>query len=244
MKNILILGATSDIAQAAAYEFAQAGFSFTLAARDSDRLAALKSDLEIKHNATVYLADFDATDFASHHGFYDQLPSKPDVVLLAFGYFFDEEDRQNVPFEEVQKLIDINYTGAVSILNIIANDFETRKTGFIMGISSVAGDRGRGSHYWYGSTKAGVSAYLGGLRHRLSKHGIHVTTIKPGIVHTKMTRDIDKPKPFAVQPDRVGKDIYRAYENKKTTLYTPWIWYWVMLVIRNLPEKIFQKTNL
>ena len=143
MTHVLILGATSDIAQALAQKFAVQGCSLTLAARNSERLAEAVTDIEIRHNVQVEAVEFDALQYESHASFYNNLTSKPDVAICVFGYLGDQKAAQS-DFSEAKQIINSNYTGAVSILNIIANDFEQRKSGSIIGISSVAGDRGPG----------------------------------------------------------------------------------------------------
>jgi len=191
-KTLLILGATSDIAQACAQEFAANGFDIILAARNSGDLASVKSDLEIRHQITVYTSVFDAENFGSHAAFYSGLPVPPDVVLYAVGYL-GEQKRAEGNWSEAERIINTNYVGGVSILSIVANDLESRGSGTIIGISSVAGDRGRKSLYIYGSAKSGFSTFLAGLRHRLASSNVTVITVKPGFVETKMTANIDLP---------------------------------------------------
>ena len=243
MDNILILGATSEIGKAIAYEFAKHGFNIILAARQAERLIPLQADLQIKHQIGVTLAEFDALDFSSHAVFYENLPQKPTVVACVFGYLGVQETAQN-DFLEAQKIIDSNYTGAVSILNIIANDFEQKKSGTIVCISSVAGERGRQSNYIYGSAKAAFSVYADGLRNRLFKSNVHVITVKPGFVRTKMTEGLTLPPLITAEPMQVGKAIYKGYLKKTNTLYTLWMWRYIMLIIKAIPEFIFKKMKL
>jgi len=243
MKHALILGATSDIAKALAYKFAGEGFNLTLAARNSERLADVVSDLEIRHGIQAQAAEFDALNFAGHAGFYNALPAQPDVAICVFGYLGDQQKAQS-DFSEAKQIIDTNYTGAVSILNIIANHFEQRKSGTIIGISSVAGDRGRQSNYMYGSAKAGLSAYLSGLRNRLAKSNVNVITVKPGFVRTKMTAGLPLPAPVTAKPNHVANDVFKAYQKGSHQVYTLWMWRYIMLVIKAIPETIFKRLNL
>jgi short-subunit dehydrogenase len=243
MTQVLILGATSDIAKALAYRFAQAGGNLTLAARGPERLAEVVSDLEIRHNVRAEAMAFDALDYSSHPGFYQSLAVKPDVAICVFGYL-GEQTLAQTDFAETEKVIDSNYTGAVSILNIIANDFEGRRSGTIIGISSVAGDRGRQSNYIYGSAKAGFTAYLSGLRNRLAKSGVHVLTVKPGFVRTRMTAGLPLPGPVTAKPEQVANDVFKAYLKQQNQLYTLWMWQFIMLIIRHIPESIFKKMSL
>ncbi len=244
-KTLLVLGAKSDIAQAVAREFALHNFDVILAARNSsdELLAAMKTDLEIRGGVRAFAVEFDAEDFAAHDEFYKNLPASPDVVLCAFGYL-GKQGQAEKDWSEAARIINANYTGAVSILNIAANDFESKSAGCIIGISSVAGERGRASNYIYGSAKGGFSIFLDGLRHRLSRFDVNVITVKPGFVETKMTAGMDLPKILTAQPEQLGKAVFDAYRKKKATLYYLPAWRFIMFVIRNVPEFIFQKTKL
>jgi short-subunit dehydrogenase len=241
--HVLILGATSDIAQALAYEFAGHGYSLTLAARQPSRLVALVSDIQIRHNVAVQAVAFEALDYAGHAAFYDRLQPKPDVAICVFGYLGRQEAGQS-DFEEAARIIQTNYTGAVSILNLIANDFEQRRSGTIIGLSSVAGDRGRQSNYLYGSAKAGLSAYLSGLRNRLYRANVRVITVKPGFVRTRMTAGLSLPGPLTATPQQVAKAIFGAYRRHRDNVYVLPVWRYIMLAIRHLPEFLFKRLNL
>jgi short-subunit dehydrogenase len=243
MTRALILGATSDIATALAHQFASQGFNLTLAARNVERLESVVTDLEIRHNVEVEAVEFDALDFAAHTSFYDSLTVKPDTAICVFGYLGDQAKAQR-DFSEAQRIIESNYTGAVSILNIIANDFEQRRSGTIIGISSVAGDRGRQSNYVYGSAKAALTTYLSGLRNRLVKSNVHVMTVKPGFVRTKMTSGLALPGPLTAKPERVAADIFAAYQKRGDQLYSLWLWRYLMFIIRNIPEPVFKRLRL
>ena len=191
----------------------------------------------------VKCIELDILDYTSHKIFYDALVEKPVGVISAVGYLGNQENSQR-DFVETQKIIDTNYTGVISLLNIIANDFEKRKRGFIIGISSVAGDRGRKSNYIYGSAKAALTTYLSGLRNRLSDTNVDVFTIKPGFVITNMTQGMELPAKLAAQPKEVAEDIYQAQKKGKNVIYTKWIWRWIMLVIKMIPEWKYKKIKL
>lgn len=243
MNTVLILGATSDIAQAIARTFASKNYALQLAARDPSRLENLASDLRIRFGVDVQTLGFDATNFDEHASFYQALTPAPSVVITVFGHLGDQEKGQQ-DWEEAAKIIHTNYTGAVSILNVVANDFADKKAGTIVGVSSVAGDRGRGSNYLYGSAKAGFSAYLSGLRNRMAGVGVSVITVKPGFVATSMTEDLDLPPLLTAQPAAVAQDVFSAVKHKKDVVYTRWFWKWIMLVIKIIPERIFKKLKL
>jgi len=243
MSYILIIGAKSDIAKATAREYAKHGYDLYLAARNTNALNAFANDVTIRTQRTVKIVELDILDYKSHQAFYDQLEEKPLGVISAIGYLGEQEKAQS-DFDEAHQIMDTNYTGVVSLFNIIANDFEKRRSGFIVGISSVAGDRGRKSNYIYGSAKAALTAYLSGLRNRLYNVQVHVLTVKPGFVATKMTKDMDLPKKLTALPEEVGEDIYKAQQKGKNVLYTKWIWKWVMMVIKIIPEWKFKRMSI
>tara|TARA_B100000795_G_scaffold211967_1_gene165631 strand:- start:3698 stop:4429 length:732 start_codon:yes stop_codon:yes gene_type:complete len=243
MSYVLIIGAKSDIAKATAREYAKNGYDLYLAARNASELEDFANDVTVRTEKSVKLVDLDILDYKSHQAFYDNLDEKPLGVISAVGYLGEQEKAQ-VDFAETQKIIDTNYTGVVSLFNIIANDFEKRKSGFMVGLSSVAGDRGRKSNYIYGSAKAALTAYLSGLRNRLYEAQVHVLTVKPGFVATKMTKDMDLPEKLTAQPEEVATDIYKAQQKGQSVLYTKWIWKWVMLVIKMIPEWKFKGISI
>ena len=186
---------------------------------------------------------FDAAQFATHQEFYTSLGLHPDIVVCAFGYLGDQTIAQT-DWDECNQILTSNYSGAVSVLNLIANEMESRKSGVIVGISSVAGDRGRQSNYFYGSAKAGFTAYLSGLRNRLFKSNVHVVTVKPGFVATKMTEGLKLPPPLTAKPEQVALKIFKAVEKRKNVIYVLSLWRWIMLVITVIPESIFKKLKL
>lgn len=243
MKTVLILGASSDIAQAIARLYAEKGYSIQLAGRSRERLQPVASDIIIRYQVPAEVYYFDAERVEEHAQFYQHLKSPADIVICVFGYLGDQLIAQQ-DWNECHRILNANYTGAVSILNHIANDMEQRKAGVIAGISSVAGDRGRQSNYFYGSAKAGFTAYLSGLRNRLFKSGVHVVTVKPGFVATKMTLGMPLPKPLTAKPEQVAKRIYNAVEKKRNVIYVLPIWRWIMLIITLIPEGIFKKLKL
>jgi decaprenylphospho-beta-D-erythro-pentofuranosid-2-ulose 2-reductase len=242
--HVLILGANSDVAQALARKFAQAERpQLTLASRDRELLEKQARDLEIRFQVAARPVDFDATDYASHAGFYGSLDPKPDVVVLAFGYLGDQKRGQE-DFPEAQRIIEVNFVGAVSILEIIARDFEARGHGCIIGISSVAGERGRQSNYLYGAAKGALTLYLGGVRNRLHPRGVRVLTVLPGFVATKMTEHLDLPARLLATPEEAAEDVYRAYARGQEIVYTKGVWKWIMRVIKIIPEKVFKRLSL
>lgn len=243
MSYVLIIGAKSDIAKELARVYAKNGYNLYLGARDCSSLEDLKQDIEVRSGAKVELLEFDAAAYETHEKFYAELGERPLGVIVVSGYMADQKIAQK-SWNETLKMASVNFLGAMSILNIVANDFEKERRGFIVGISSVAGDRGRKANYIYGSTKAGFSAYLSGLRNRLHDSGVSVLTVKPGFVNTKMTENLDLPQKLTAEPSDVADDIFSAQQKGRNILYTKSIWMLIMLIIKHIPEAIFKKLSI
>lgn len=243
MKTVLLLGATSDIGQALAEKFATEGYGLLLAGRNMDHLQDIRNDLKIRHEIAAQCYHFEALDYSSHAEFYAQLPGTPDVTICIFGYLGSQE-KAETDWQECEQILDVNYKAAVSILNVVASSYEQQGSGVIVGISSVAGDRGRQSNYFYGSAKAGFTAYLAGLRNRLFKSHVHVLTVKPGFVNTKMTEGLDLPGPLTAEPRQVASATYKAVNKKKNTIYVLGVWWFIMTIIKLIPEVVFKRLKL
>lgn len=239
----MILGANSDVAIACAHVYARQGYDLYLAGRDPKKLEVLASDLQIRYSKKATPVRFDALAFDQHKAFYDQLDPKPAITICVFGLLGDQQVSA-ADWTACKLVIDSNYTGAVSVLNVVANDYEAKKSGTIVGISSVAGERGRQSNYIYGSAKAGFTAYLSGLRNRLAQAGVHVVTVKPGFIYTRMTEGLKLPKPLTAKPEDLGKAIFNSVRKRKNVIYVLPVWRLVMLIIRNIPEGVFKKLKL
>jgi decaprenylphospho-beta-D-erythro-pentofuranosid-2-ulose 2-reductase len=243
MNYVLIIGAKSDIAKACARIYAENGYNLYLAGRDINVLNDFANDLRIRSNVKVVLKEFNIIDFGTHTQFYDDLDDKPLGTIVVSGYMAEQSEAEQ-DWEIALNTINVNFTGAVSILNIISNDYEIRKEGFIIGVSSVAGDRGRKANYIYGSSKSAFSTYLSGLRNRLHKCGVDVLTVKPGFVTTKMTKGMELPPKLTVSPEIVAIDIFNAQQKGKDILYTKWVWKYIMLILKHIPEFIFKKMSI
>jgi short-subunit dehydrogenase len=240
---VLIIGSKSDIGRAIARAYASDGYDLYLASRDASDNQDFAKDIQIRFDRQAECIELDILDYKAHRSCYEALDEKPVGVVTAVGYYGNQDSAQS-EFLEARKIIDTNYTGIVSFLNVVADDFETRGSGFIVGITSVAGDRGRKANYIYASSKAALSTYLSGLRNRLSRANVQVLTVKPGYVNTKMTAGMDLPGALTVQPGYVAKAIINAQKRNRNVIYVHWTWRWIMLVIRNIPEVIFKKTSL
>ncbi len=237
---VLVLGGNSEIGLAAAEKFAEhEKAEIILASRNEEKARENASALADKFGVKASGIKFDALDYDSHREFYESLESRPDVVIQAFGVLINQKECQQ-DFEKARQVIEGNLMGAISILEIIAADFEQQGKGTIIGLSSVAGERGRQSSYIYASAKAGLTVYLDGLRHRLYPSGAHVITVLPGFVPTKMVAG-RKPK-FGETPLPVaGRDIYEAWKKGKHKIYTGKKMRWVMARIKALPEWVILK---
>lgn len=245
MRHILIIGATSAIAEATTRIFAQDGDRLYLVARNADRLSAVASDLKVRGATQVESKTLDINETSQHEQLIAQAEASMeglDTVLIAHGTLSDQKACQ-ASFEKTLKELQTNCLSVISLLTHVANRFEEQKKGTIVVISSVAGDRGRQSNYIYGTAKAAVSTFMQGLRNRLYRSGVQVITIKPGFVDTPMTADFQKGKLWAT-PEQIGNGIYRAIEKKRDVVYLPWFWKFIMLIIKNIHETIFKKMKL
>ncbi len=246
-KSILVLGATSSIARALAEQLAKLGAYVHVAGRNMEELERIANDLSVRYQKQSVAHLFVASDFKSHEALLEEVESKNsqhglDGLVLAFGELGDQIEAQS-EFAQAKSIIDSNYTGAVSILTHAANYLEKQGHGFIIGIASVAGDRGRQSNYIYGSAKGALALFLQGLRNRLSKSGVQVLTVKPGFVDTKMT--YGRQGMFLVaSPESVAQAIVKALKANKQVVYVPWFWQWIMLIIKTIPESIFMRMKM
>lgn len=241
--SVLILGAHSDIAPPLARLFAQDGYKVILAARNVERLQTLAADLRIRSDQSVDIYEFDVLDTDGHPAFVERLGELPDSVIALVGLMTPNHEAQ-LNFQAADLMIRSNYLGLVSILGEFANRMEQRGSGTIIGVSSVAGDRGRASNYIYGSAKAGFTAFLSGLRNRLFRKGVTVITVKPGFVHTRMTEGMNLPGILTAEPDELASAIRKAHKNKRMVVYHRPIWRLIMLIIRSMPERIFARTKI
>ena len=220
IQNVLVIGAKSDIAIAVARAFAEQSCSLQLAARETDSLMEFREDLRIRGASKVEVFKLDVGSVKSIKSFLNQLDPLPDLVVCAIGYL-GEQSRSENDFEEMEKVVKSNLTGPAMVLESLAQSMIERKTGVIVGISSVAGDRGRASNYWYGCAKSGLTAFLSGLRQRIQNSGVRVLTVKPGFVRTAMTANLNFPQALTSTPEKTASDIVKAVSNNQPVLHTP-----------------------
>lgn len=245
MKRVLIIGATSAIAEHCARLWAARADALYLVARSEERVQTLARDLAIRGAAQVDTYCTDLNDLQSHANIIDAAEmalGDIDIVLIAHGTLSNQKTcEQSV--EETLMEINTNAISTISLLTIIANRFEAKQKGTIAVISSVAGDRGRASNYIYGSSKAMVTAFTSGLRQRLHKSNVAVVTIKPGFVETPMTAEFKKGLLWA-KPATVASKIVKAIDQHKNEVYVPGFWRLIMVVIKAIPTNLFIKMRL
>ncbi|MDB5103959.1 MAG: short-chain dehydrogenase/reductase [Fibrobacteres bacterium] len=246
--RIVLFGATSGIASAVAARLASLGEALILIGRDGAALEAQARALESAHGRKPACLAWDVLDFAGHADRFRQLEAMPAAreggiqgVFFAAGILFPQDECDRDP-DKTRLTIETNLTGPAMILDLFAGHFRRRGSGWISCVSSVAGDRGRGKVLAYAAAKAGLSAYLAGLRHRLVGTGVFVQTVKPGFVRTRMTKGVESR--LMAEPEKVAQEIVSALRKRREVLYTPGIWRWIMLIIRWIPSPVFRRMKL
>jgi short-subunit dehydrogenase len=245
VNKVLIVGATSAIAEATARVFAERGAALYLVGRNAQRLQAIALDLTVRGAARVGTETLDANDFAAHEPMLERaarLLGGLDTVLIAHGTLSNQRACED-SVELTMRELTTNALSVIALSTRIAARLAQQRSGTIAVISSVAGDRGRQSNYVYGSAKALVTAFLSGLRQRMYKCGVSVVTIKPGFVDTPMTAEFAK-GPLWARPEQVARGIVQAIDRKRDVVYLPGFWRPVMLVIRTIPERLFKRLAL
>jgi decaprenylphospho-beta-D-erythro-pentofuranosid-2-ulose 2-reductase len=238
--SMLVLGAGSDIGRALAKVAAAAGCTLLLATRDSSQLNDLRELLRQSHGVEITIFEFDVLAIDTHGGFLDSLPILPDMVVCLVGLLGDQKLAEHC-FAEADLILRSNLLGPVSILSAVANRIERRGHGAVIGVSSVAGDRGRADNYVYGAAKAGLATFLSGLRQRLGRTPIRVVTIKPGPVRTKMTAG--RSGFLMTTPERIAPALFAACSRARGVVYLPWYWRLIMIVICVVPEPLFRRLS-
>lgn len=246
MQRILIIGATSAIAHATARLWAEQGAQLFLVGRNLDKLQQNAADLQTRGANSVMCHVLDFTDTVSHALMLERALEhlgQIDIALVAHGSLPDQQQCEQDP-EVLLDEFSLNAASVIVLSGLLAGQLERQGSGALAVISSVAGDRGRASNYLYGSAKAAVSTFCAGLHAKLHRQGIHVMTVKPGFVDTPMTQGLQLPSALVAAPEKVAKGILRGLRHRKAVLYTPWIWCWIMLIIKHIPNFIFRRLNL
>lgn len=246
MYRAVIFGATSAVAEQICRLYAHEKCRLLLIGRREEALKTMSDDLTVRGALQADYLVSDLADSTKHEELFDKINTaivEPNLFLIANGTLPDQQECQ----EQVQLSIEAiqqNAVSQISLLTFCANSLEARKAGTIAVITSVAGDRGRMSNYVYGSAKGMLSIFLQGLRHRLSKSKVNVLDIKPGFIDTPMTAHIEPKGALWATPDKVAADIVKAISKNKSTIYTPWFWRYIMMIIKSVPGFIFHKTKL
>jgi len=243
-KTLLLIGATSDIGRAIAGRYARAGWSLILAARTLADAEREVGDMATRFAVSARAAVLDVLDLAAAQDFATSLDPLPDTVVSVVGVLGDQGLAER-DMAYAALVLRANFEGPALVLGAFAARMAARGEGAIVGVSSVAGERGRASLYVYGSAKAGLSAFLSGLRQSLAGRGVRVVTVKPGYVRTRMTEALRLPGPITAAPAEVAEAVYRAAEQGRgEIIYVRWMWRWIMLVIKLIPEPVFKRLRL
>lgn len=244
IKSLLVLGGSSDIGRASALRFAKAGWRIFLGGRNLAALQREADDIAARSGAKVSTYPIDILDAGSFEDFADRLPALPDAVLCVIGLLGDQA-RAEKDITHAREIIRSNFEGPALLLGVFAERFAARGEGTIVGVSSVAGERGRATNYVYGAGKAGLTAFLSGLRNRFGKTKVRVVTVKPGFVRSRMTKGMKLPAALTAEPEQVAEAIYRAVEVRPhDVIYVKPIWFVVMAVIKAIPERVFKRLRL
>lgn len=235
-KTVLILGANSDVAKQCILQYVEKGFIIVAASRNTDSLENFVGKNNLSSKVSVMY--FDAADFDSHQKFYDQLPTKPHIVIYAAGFLVENSEALN-DFRGTQQMMQVNYMGGVSILNIIAMDQSNKNLERIIGLSSLSGVRGRKSNFVYGSTKAAFTTYLAGLRQELAQRNIRVNVLISGYINTKINAGLELNKNLLMEPDYVAKHIVNA--GNSFTIVPNFKWKMIYFILKILPESLVAK---
>jgi short-subunit dehydrogenase len=246
LQKVAIFGATSGIAQAVIRRLAARGADLHLVARSPEKLDAVAGDARVRgaRNVTTDVVDLDdaAALPAAVGRAFDAL-ERVDLALAAQGVLATSDDCEKTP-DLTGRLLHANFVAPAILAETVALRLaRTQGSGTVAVFSSVAGDRGRQSNFAYGAAKGGLSIFLAGLRNRVARRGVHVLTVKPGMVDTPMTAGLPKGPLFA-SPERVARDVLRAVARRRDVVYTPWYWRAIMLVIRAIPERVFKRLRL
>lgn len=241
---MIVLGSNSDVAIAFVEKVLKEGKRFPIVylfTSNVDKTVKLAQHFFAKYEQQCEVVHFDLTK-DNDYSLISHIDSE--LLFCASGYLGKNSEEGLYDDWNTKQIVEVNYSKLIVLINYFAQKFEAKSSGTIIGLSSVAGERGRQSNFIYGSAKAGFTAYLAGLRNYLFHKKVHVMTVIPGFMDTKMTADIETPKPLTAQPDQAADIIYKAYLKKKNVVYVTFLWWGIMMIIRNIPEFIFKKLKM
>lgn len=241
----IIIGASDGLGAALARKLAREGYTLALLARSKDKLESICNEINI-NGGQAFLHVYDVSEYEKAPNLLRKIVSELgglDLVVFVAGVNYPPGGIDKYNFENDRKMIEVNLIGAMAWLSPIAEMFQSAKAGQIVGIASVAGDRGRVGNPGYNTSKAGLATYLEALRNRLTRHGVNVLTVKPGFLKTEMLKAAQGATPFAIEPEKAADDIVKAIKKRKQLIYTASIWRWIMLVIRLTPSFIFRRLS-
>lgn len=244
--NIVVFGATSAIAQAWARLRAAQGAGFYLVGRDTEKLLAVKNDLLARGAREVQILTLDLAQVQDYNAIVAQVYShwpQVDIALFAQGSLPDQRVLEK-NIGDVRAMFELNAMSYILPASEMAEKMAQASHGHVVLVSSVAGDRGRQSNYFYGTSKAAVTTFAQGLRNHVFKRGVHVLTVKPGFVDTPMTAHLPKGGPLWATPEQIAACIENGLQKKRDVIYAPWFWQIIMLVIRHIPEMVFKRLPL
>lgn len=241
---MIVLGSNSEVAQAFVEKALQNGEKYEkiyLFTSNKETAVRFAKHLDVKYLQSCEIVELDLTQEINFH----QLESiNSDVLFCASGYLGEGSEEGLYDNRNTQRIVDINYAKLILVINYFAEKMQSKRSGTIIGLSSVAGERGRQSNFIYGSAKAAFTAYLSGLRNFLFDKKVHVMTVKPGFMATKMTEGLPLNPMLTASPEQAASAIYKGFINKKNSIYVLPIWSIIMMIIRNIPEFIFKKMKL
>lgn len=241
-ETALVIGATSDIGRAVARRLADSGYRMQLAARNPAWLEREARDIRVRCGVAVTEYHCDVLQDGGGSSLLDELDPLPHIVVCVVGLLGDQTESQHDP-TATERVMRTNYVAPALLIGVLAQRFERRGSGVLVGISSVAGDRGRAANYVYGSAKAGFTAFLSGLRNRLAGSGVHVVTVKPGFVRTRMTDGMALPAWLSADPEDMAAAVVKAIHLRRDVVYVWRIWRFIMLVLCAIPERFFKRMN-
>ena len=243
MKYVLIIGAKNELGIELANLYARNNYNLYLAGRSIKDLQDKSDEIEKKYKVKSVLCELDVTDYNSHQEIYDSLIIKPIGVIYLAGYY-PNILLSTSKWSEALQTIEINYLGCMSLLNIVSNQFISDRRGFMISVTSVSGLRGRAKNYIYGSAKAGLIAYMSGLRNKMNKYNVNVLTVIPGFITSKKDKKENYPRVLVTTPKKLALKIFNAQQSRKDIIYSSILWRLIMFVIKLIPEALFKKLKI